>query len=1241
LQKINKRIVSILLLSTLLLNLPIWQLVPSGQAEPAQPLTLHSQNPLVPIHMHGPSLQPVHMHSLAGIVPIDPPVPYTLWHELYPTYCQQWVHTDWEDNGNGILDTSDQIEMTNAATEEVRWYHVDRVTMTIFVSTLEPVPEPEMYVEFKGSYIPEIQPLDSSWHGVWPIYSGLYHIINWQDTGVGNTGYLGVCDSVMFAEYPGVWWHVDDYATDLILNEKIMDPIGILWHELYPTYCKNHSLTSWEESPGDLYPDRLSPGDQIDMNSDAWYWNVFWSMGDVNRDGYINLTDLNRIVAKYGWTGPPGGIPEDINSDGKVNTNDTNICSGNQGKNIWTYFPGLGKTEWYYVDRVTLTLLVSNYSNPAQSMYIEYKGPFETMYNVKTDPIESLWHEIYPIYCPVYEIVEWEDNCNGVLSYCDNLTLFDLNTQAMSYWHVEELSIDIILNEKITDPTCTYWKQLYPQFGSIYHIIDWTDDGDELLSPRDEVTLNPGPIAPYVVTDVTLTLNVSRLGNPAQTMYIEFASGFEHLYEPKTNPVGTMWYEVYPDYEQYFEIGEWIDNCNGVLSYCDIITLIDMAGFPTQWHVEELAIDITVQELVHDVSVTCVTPLFASVFQGWPDPITVFVSNDGDFTETFNVDVKYGGIHVTTSPITVSNLPPKTSRQLTFCWVTKNVPPGIYTITAYANPVPGETDLADNSLTDGTVTILRQPDFYWKEGFCDYAPSGVPDFDQKQWGTYNWTDKSGAWSHCGPVAVANSLWWLDSKFEPAQPPVLPPAISDGFPLVSAYLPGIDDHDPANVPPLVEHLAYLMDTDGRRTGLAHSGTNVVDMEAGLAQYLSWTGVNPKGDVNGDGIVNNTDVWIVGNASGSIPGAPNWNMAADIYPITLGWPGVADNVVNMNDALLVAANLGKTGFFYECTVNKPDYYFIEEEVEKSEDVVLLIGYWYYNPEAPPGYRWYREGGHYLTVAGVNSTEMKIAVSDPCLDAFEFQMIPEGRVPIPHVHMPPEPPYITHNDAAYVSHDIYNVALISQFPVDPNPNGTWTLVNYAGWKPTPPYFAVIESAVITSPAGVHDVAVINVTTSKTGCVPMPTVCEGYNAYVYVTVENQGDFTETFNVTVYANTTSIATQPITLTSGNSTTLTFTWNTTGFAKGNYTIWAYAHPDPPETDTIDNSFIDGWVKVVIPGNVNGDQIVDMKDITTILRAYGTIPGHPKYNPNADVNGDGVVDMKDVTITLRNYGKTDP
>jgi len=175
-----------------------------------------------------------------------------------------------------------------------------------------------------------------------------------------------------------------------------------------------------------------------------------------------------------------------------------------------------------------------------------------------------------------------------------------------------------------------------------------------------------------------------------------------------------------------------------------------------------------------------------------------------------------------------------------------------------------------------------------------------------------------------------------------------------------------------------------------------------------------------------------------------------------------------------------------------------------------------------------------------------------------------------------------------------------------------------------------------------GTHDVAVTNVTTSKTGCIPMPTVGEDYTAKVYVTVENQGDFTETFTVTAYANLTVIDSAIVTdLTPGSNTALTLTWDTTGFAKGNYTISAYATPVPSETDTDDNTFKNGVVKVTIAGDINGDDIVDMTDLGWIAYSYGATPSDPKWNPNADLTDDDLIDMTDLGIAAMHYGETYP
>ena len=167
---------------------------------------------------------------------------------------------------------------------------------------------------------------------------------------------------------------------------------------------------------------------------------------------------------------------------------------------------------------------------------------------------------------------------------------------------------------------------------------------------------------------------------------------------------------------------------------------------------------------------------------------------------------------------------------------------------------------------------------------------------------------------------------------------------------------------------------------------------------------------------------------------------------------------------------------------------------------------------------------------------------------------------------------------------------------------------------------------------PATIHDVAITNVTTSKT------VVGQGYGANVTVTAADLGNYTETFNVTVYANSTIIASENVTLSSGNSMNVTFTWNTTSFAYGNYTVSAYAWPVPGETNTANNSFTDGSVIVSIPGDLNGDFTVNISDLAIVAHAFGSNPSSANWNPNADIENDGMVSMPDVAIVARHFGQ---
>jgi len=59
--------------------------------------------------------------------------------------------------------------------------------------------------------------------------------------------------------------------------------------------------------------------------------------------------------------------------------------------------------------------------------------------------------------------------------------------------------------------------------------------------------------------------------------------------------------------------------------------------------------------------------------------------------------------------------------------------------------------------------------------------------------------------------------------------------------------------------------------------------------------------------------------------------------------------------------------------------------------------------------------------------------------------------------------------------------------------------------------------------------------------------------------------------------------------------------------------------------------------VVLIGDLNHDGKIDMRDIATVAKAFGTRPGDPLWNPAADLDNSGKVDMKDVATVARAFG----
>jgi len=314
------------------------------------------------------------------------------------------------------------------------------------------------------------------------------------------------------------------------------------------------------------------------------------------------------------------------------------------------------------------------------------------------------------------------------------------------------------------------------------------------------------------------------------------------------------------------------------------------------------------------------------------------------------------------------------------------------------------------------IYVEPQESLYWKPPYEDYAPSGMPDLSQMQ---AIWVkDPSGEHTFCGPCAVANCFKWFDSKYNQVAPGV-PGDGFDMFPLVRDYLDGLpplvgplqDDHDPNNMdhlatpwlfggtlappatpqpftpgfqnPPqpmvpwgeLVERLAWYFNTDGVKTGYCqHNGTEVHDMYQGIQDWF-----NSEHFANGS---------------------------------------------TLSDTLCVRL------------WQKPTFALVESLIEKCEDVILLLGFWWYDNNTQ---QWLRCGGHYVTVAGINSQNFLIAVSDPMFDWAE--MGNPGRVLngqyIPHT---PGHDQTAHNDEGNVSHDLYHVI---DDPI--SPGGIWELADY----------------------------------------------------------------------------------------------------------------------------------------------------------------------------------------------------
>jgi outer membrane protein assembly factor BamB len=1168
------------------------------------------------------------------------------------------------------------------------------------------------------------------------------------------------------------------------------NPIGSEWHELHPQYCKYYILTSWIDTDES---GSLTPSDQIDfvLGFTPEQWDEFWSMGDVNRDGYINMEDANLIAAKFGWHGPPGGIPEDINSDGTVNMKDASICALNYGKDIWAYFGIPYIKTWYHLDRVTWTIFITDIEAPPPplQLYAELEYPPKQTPPPITDPIGTDWHMVYPpeSYCRRFHVESWTDNGNGFLDYCDYIDGEYMDQPGLYYYyHVEEVVMDLILTKKcFYEPIGTEWHELYPTFSQYYDINSWEDtNGDGKLSASDQIDLHldwpkfhhDNPLIGYSAstapnTNATLwTYNTTApvWSSPAivdNVLYIGSDNGILYALNAQTGAV--IW---------TYTTGGAIKSSPAV--FYGKVYFLSTDGFV-------YALDAGTGALVWSVLIDPPLPPRVN-FWPWSSPAVhsgrVFIAASTGWLYCLNAfngaiiwNTFIGGNP--NSPITVANNKVFSGthnfnasdptlvalNELTgaIIWT--------YNYTAWHLGLVGMVNCNGAAVTDGDgdgdlevyfgIVIWPAPldntaicldeatgNEIWTQNINGDSTStpavhngkvfiGSDDFKvyalDAATGAYIWTysTKGPVWSAPavadGKVFAAsldhtlyalneNTGWLIWSYNTSASRLYGSPAVACGKVFIGSENGKVYAFGPE------ESKVHWYHVDRVTLTILLKEMYVEPPMQPVQLYAEFTGpfemfyepiMNPVCTIwhvvyplshyselfhiigwvdNGDGVLSFCDqIQVVYLATGEVRWYHVEEIACDIIltkkcfydPIGSQWHELypefcelhnlkswndtnhdgklspsdqialapaftpeqwdefwsmgdvnRDGYINLTDVNRIAARFGWTGL----PGGIPEDINSDGTVNMKDASICALNYgkniWTYFGISNKAL-WYHVDNITLTLKLTENVEPPVLLYAEFMAPFSqyFEPIMNPLSTRWHVIYPPE-------------------SFCREFHItswEDNGDGVLSFcdtidVEYADEPGVIHWYHVEVLSCDIKISRTADIAVTNVKPYKT------VVGQGYNCRINVTVTNEGPFPETFDLTFYAVTmppgTPIGTLDVGyLMSGETRTITFTWNTSGFAKGNYTIWAYAWPVPDETHTADNTLTDGWIVVTVIGDINGDFKVDIKDLVLVIKYFGSYPSHPTkpWNPNADINGDFKVDIKDLVLVIKHFGEHYP
>jgi len=716
------------------------------------------------------------------------------------------------------------------------------------------------------------------------------------------------------------------------------------------------------------------------------------------------------------------------------------------------------------------------------------------------------------------------------------------------------------------------------------------------------------PIHDVAVTDVRTSTNIAILGDPViiEIDVANYGNGYEEF-----------WVKAYADAETT-TIGDeaiianltvllpqsfsttlfcWWNTTGATPSNLTISAKAQVVQGETST-TNNLFVDGWVQFLpyVHDVAVTGVRSLESAGYTGDQISVEVFLQNQGNRFETFNVTA-YSDLDATTLGdevlvgTSLVSMESYETRTVTFNWDTTGLSGGNYTISAAATQVPEEFDLSDNNKTNGIVRLFQAVPCPDVNVTCPAAVTLNPSFFDWSWDLRarlvnigNLTvESTGFEGYLRVVGSTNGTLRLCVNE--------PDAASFQF-----YLP---QHGKVQIPLWLmfqpeEHWGYYRGTYTLRLvvcGTHYRELTIRNIDIDVCQNSAYTVRNQTATFSWN-LTGGSLVYLT--AETNLPAG--WTYSVD-PPI--GTFFETPHIVTVNITASPDAGEGETGF-------------VTLRAFKNSTGAMIWQFIYFA-----------------------STENK----PPTIEEFKTPTLtPDG--------------YLLFNATAKDGSGIADVSL--HYSVD---SGTWqnrtmlwasgdnfnstrySIREYLGSEPKTVQYYVSATDWFGNQT-LSETRTVNIMNDiEVGCVNanetyvLPTT----NFTLSVKVLNRGTLPLSFvNLAIYANSTLVSTQPIVnLPNGTETTLNLSLQ---LPYGRYILTAYAANLPFEA-VVTNNANDTMVTVALTGDINIDRKVDLKDVYAVGRAYGAVPGHARWNVVCDINGDGKIDLKDYYTTCKNYGKT--